>query len=123
MQQVGLETEYIGLQDKVLERVKEQPGETYRDISSYLEADRKSVHKALTRLVTRGDIEKTDGQYFVRDFDYMDDLVASANRLAQAVPSLAAQHARAKKRWRFLGLPIYVYAIAALIGYGVGRWL
>jgi hypothetical protein len=125
---MATQTEYQSLPARILARVKDKPGETPRDLASYLEADYNSVTRALSRLNQRDSLFAIDGQYFPIYGD-MDEMVARAFHLEKVkftpVPAW-------RRWWRrlgrlagapWLGIPATIYAVAAMLGYGIGRWL
>lgn len=126
---MATQTEYAGLQNKVLARVGERPGETSRELASYLEAERRSVSRALSRLLAGDKVFRVDGQYFpvVGDFDRF---VKSAEMLERSARSLHTVRSW-RVWWRrlgrlagapWLGLPALMYPVAAVASYGFGRW-
>lgn len=114
-----VESEYMGLKESVLARVREQPGETPRELASYLEANRTSVTSALSRLNASNQVFAVAGEYY--PIDELDELVESAYGLENSAPTTGW-----RRWWRVLrrlaGWP-ETYALAAVIGYGAGRWL
>lgn len=127
MSTIPPQTEYIGLQERVLARVQECPGEPPRDLASYLEADYNSTTRALSRLNTSNRIFSIEGQYYPI-FDDLDGLVANAFHLEQvkfkSVPAW-------RRWWKRLGqlagapwlrIPAAAYFLAGVVGYGTGLW-
>lgn len=111
-----VKTEYTGLQDQVLARVKEKPGESPRDLASYLEANYKSVTRALSRLVAYDLVSNENGQYHPI---VPDQLVLAAFALEEAGRLGPAPRTYKITPVIFLGLCF----AAGIVGYYLGHGL
>lgn len=86
---------YHGLSLKLQCRIAEKPGETFRQLASYLEAKPKSTYVQLSKMTSRGVLFEHEGRYFATTMamlNYRDVVFDSFVESAEQLEKTATSH-------------------------------